>query len=184
MWLLTLVVGLGGFGQFTITHFIPSVAEGVYGLDAASAGYIISVGYLCAIAMNLIVGVLADRFHKLAVLGVMFVLMIIASGSMTIPNETAFRISSAAVISVGFSATNQLYGLAGSLMPRREAAAAMGLVSLGAGLFGLLGPLALGILRDVTGDFNAGFYMVMFSDMVALGLFALLYRLTRSWKWK
>lgn len=184
LWLLALVVGLGGFGQFTITHFIPSVAEGVYGLDAGAAGLIISVGYMCAIVMNLIVGVLADRFHKLAVLGVMFVLMIVASGSMTIQNELAFRISSAAVISVGFSATNQLYGLAGALMPRREAAAAMGIVSLGAGLFGLLGPLVLGILRDVTGGFNAGFYMVMFSDMVALGLFALLYRLTRSWKWK
>jgi predicted MFS family arabinose efflux permease len=184
LWLLTLVVGLGGFGQFTITHFIPSVAEGVYGLDAGAAGLIISVGYICAIIMNLIIGVLADRFHKLAVLGVMFVLMIVASGSMTIENETAFRIASAAVISVGFSATNQLYGLAGVLMPRREAAHAMGMVSLGAGLFGYFGPQLLGILRDVTGAFNAGFYLVMFSDMVALALFGLLYRLTRSWKWK
>lgn len=184
LWLLTLVVGLGGFGQFTVTHFIPSVAEGVYGLDASAAGFIISVGYICAIAMNLLIGVLADRFNKLAVLGVMFALMIIASGSMTIQNETAFRIASAAVISVGFSATNQLYGLAGALMPRREAAHAMGMVSLGAGLFGYFGPQLLGILRDVTGDFNAGFYLVMCSDMVALALFGLLYRLTRSWRWK
>lgn len=184
LWLLTLVVGLGGFGQFTITHFIPSVAEGVYGLDAGAAGLIISIGYLCAIVMNLLVGALADRFNKLAVLGVMFVLMIVASGSMTIQNETAFRIASAAVISVGFSATNQLYGLAGALMPRREAASAMGMVSLGAGVFGYFGPQLLGILRDVTGAFNAGFYLVMCSDLVALVLFGLLYRLTRSWKWK
>jgi predicted MFS family arabinose efflux permease len=184
LWLLTVVVGLGGFGQFTITHFIPSVAEGVYGLDAGDAGLIISVGYVCAIAMNLLIGTLADRFNKLAVLGVMFALMIIASGSMTIQNETAFRIASAAVISVGFSATNQLYGLAGALMPRREAASAMGMVSLGAGVFGYFGPQLLGFLRDATGDFNAGFYMVMCSDMVALALFGLLYRLTRSWKWK
>jgi len=184
LWLLTLVVGLGGFGQFTITHFIPSVAEGVYGLDAGAAGLIISVGYGCAIAMNLLIGALADRFNKLAVLGVMFVLMIVASGAMTIQNETAFRIASAAVISVGFSATNQLYGLAGALMPRREAASAMGMVSLGAGFFGYFGPQLLGFLRDATGNFNAGFYMVMCSDMVALALFGLLYRLTRSWKWK
>jgi predicted MFS family arabinose efflux permease len=184
LWLLTLVVGLGGFGQFTVTHFVPSVAEGVYGLDASAAGFIISVGYICAIVMNLVIGTLADRFNKLAVLGVMFALMIVASGSMTIQNETAFRIASAAVISVGFAATNQLYGLAGALMPRREAASAMGMVSLGAGLFGYFGPQVLGILRDVTGDFNAGFYMVMCSDMVALALFGLLYRLTRSWRWK
>jgi len=184
LWLLTVVVGLGGFGQFTVTHFIPSVAEGVYGLDAGAAGLIISSGYICAIVMNLVIGAMADRFNKLAVLGVMFALMIVASGSMTIQNETAFRVASAAVISVGFAATNQLYGLAGALMPRREAASAMGMVSLGAGLFGYFGPQLLGYLRDATGDFNAGFYMVMFSDMVALALFGLLYRLTRSWRWK
>jgi predicted MFS family arabinose efflux permease len=184
LWLLTIVVGLGGFGQFTITHFIPSVAESVYGLDAGASGFIISIGYLCAIAMNLLIGVLADRFNKLAVLGVMFALMIVASASMTIQSETAFRIASAAVISVGFAATNQLYGLAGALMPRREAASAMGMVSLGAGVFGYFGPQLLGILRDATGAFNAGFYLVMCSDMVALALFGLLYRLTRSWKWK
>jgi predicted MFS family arabinose efflux permease len=184
LWLLTVVVGLGGFGQFTITHFIPSVAESVYGLDAGASGVIISIGYICAIAMNLLIGALTDRFNKLAVLGVMFALMILASGSMTIQNETAFRIASAAVISVGFASTNQLYGLAGALMPRREAASAMGMVSLGAGVFGYFGPQLVGILRDVTGAFNAGFYLVMCSDMVALALFGLLYRLTRSWKWK
>ena len=45
-------------------------------------------------------------------------------------------------------------------MPRHEAGNAMGIVSLGAGLFGFFGPQMLGILRDVTGAFTAGFYMV------------------------
>src|SRR4029079_6933586 len=74
VWLLALVVGLGGFGQFTITYFVPSVAKGVYGLDAAAAGFIISTGYIAAIVLNLAIGALADRFDKLVVLGVMFVL--------------------------------------------------------------------------------------------------------------
>src|SRR5690606_14624000 len=34
VWLLALIVGLGGFGQFTITYFVPSVADAVFGLDA------------------------------------------------------------------------------------------------------------------------------------------------------
>jgi predicted MFS family arabinose efflux permease len=182
LWLLALVVGLGGFGQFTITHFVPSVAKSEFGLDARAAGIIISTGYLAAIAMNLVVGVLADRFNKLAVLAGMFVLLVCASGSMTIPDEAAFRIATASVISLGFAATNQLYGLAGSLMPRREAGNAMGLVSLGAGLFGFFGPQLLGFLRDATGSFNAGFYMVMCADILTLALLALLYRLTRRMK--
>ena len=179
VWLLALVVGLGGFGQFTITYFVPSVADSVYGLNAAAAGVIISTGYIAAIVLNLFIGVLADRFDKLVVLGGIVAILVVASASLTIEHELVFRIGTAVVIGFGFSAANQLYGLAGSLMPRREAGNAMGIVSLGAGLFGYFGPQMLGILRDTTGSFTAGFYMVAIADLLTLGLIVLLYRMTR-----
>jgi len=179
VWLLALVVGLGGFGQFTITYFVPSVADTVYGLNAAAAGIIISTGYIAAIVLNLFIGVLADRFDKLVVLGGIVAILVFASASLTIEHELVFRIGTAVVIGFGFSAANQLYGLAGSLMPRREAGNAMGIVSLGAGLFGYFGPQMLGILRDTTGSFTAGFYMVAVADLLTLGLLVLLYRMTR-----
>jgi predicted MFS family arabinose efflux permease len=178
-WMLALIVGLGGFGQFTVTYFIPSVAETLYGLNAAAAGVIISTGYLTAIIVNLAIGMLADRFNKLLVLGAVFVLLALASSSMTIDDQLVFRIAAAMVIGLGFSAANQLYGLAGSVMPRHEAGHAMGVVSLGAGLFGYFGPQMLGLLRDRTGSFAAGFYMVAVADIVTIGLIALLYQMTR-----
>ena len=178
-WMLALIVGLGGFGQFTVTNFVPSVADAQYGLNAAAAGVIISTGYLAAIAVNLVVGMLADRFNKVVVLGAVFLLLAVASSSMTIDSVVAFRIAAAMVIGLGFAATNQLYGLAGSVMPRHEAGNAMGVVSLGAGLFGYFGPQMLGLLRDRTGSFTAGFYMVAVADIITLGLIALLYRMTR-----
>jgi len=178
IWMLALIVGMGGFGQFTVTYFVPSVAKALYGLDARAAGVIISTGYMTAIIVNLLVGLLTDRFNKLLVLGGIFVLLAMASASMTIEHQTVFRIATAAVIGFGFTAANQLYGLAGSVMPRREAANAMGVVSLGAGLFGYFGPQMLGILRDWTGSFAAGFYMVAVADVLTLGLIVLLYRMT------
>ena len=179
VWLLALVVGLGGFGQFTVTYFVPSVADSVYGLDAAAAGIIISTGYIAAIVLNLVIGTLADRFNKLAVLGAIVAVLAVASASLAVEHEILFRVATAVVIGFGFSAANQLYGLAGSLMPRRETGNAMGIVSLGAGLFGFFGPQMLGILRDTTGSFAAGFYMVAAADVLTLGLIVLLYRLTR-----
>jgi predicted MFS family arabinose efflux permease len=179
VWLLALVVGLGGFGQFTITYFVPSVANTVYGLDAAAAGIIISTGYVAAIALNLLIGVLTDRFDKLVVLGCLVAILAVASAALTVEHELMFRVATAVVIGFGFSAANQLYGLAGSLMPRREAGNAMGIVSLGAGLFGYFGPQMIGILRDTTGSFAAGFYMVAVADLLTLGLIVLLYRMTR-----
>lgn len=180
VWMLALIVGLGGFGQFTVTYFVPSVARSSYGLDAQAAGFIISTGYLTAIVVNLLVGVLTDRFNKLLVLGGIFVLLAAASASLAIEHLVVFRVATAVVIGFGFSAANQLYGLAGTVMPRREAGNAMGVVSLGAGLFGFFGPQMLGILRDWTGAFAAGFYMVAIADVITLGLIALLYRMTRS----
>lgn len=179
VWMLALVVGLGGFGQFTVTYFVPSVAKALYGLDAKAAGLIISAGYLTAIVVNLGVGLLADRFNKLIVLGAVFILLAVASSSMAIENLLTFRVATAAVIGFGFTAANQLYGLAGSVMPRHEAGHAMGVVSLGAGLFGYFGPQMLGILRDRTGSFAAGFYMVAIADVITLVLIAVLYRMTR-----
>jgi len=180
VWMLALVVGLGGFGQFTVTYFVPSVASSLYGLDAKAAGVIISTGYLTAIVVNLGVGLLADRFNKLIVLGSVFILLAIASSSLAIENVLTFRVATAAVIGLGFTAANQLYGLAGSVMPRHEAGHAMGVVSLGAGLFGYFGPQMLGILRDRTGSFAAGFYMVAIADLITLILIAILYRMTRG----
>jgi len=38
----------------------------------------------------------------------------------------------------------------------------------------------LGILRDLTGSFAAGFYMVAIADILTLTLIAALYRMTRG----
>jgi predicted MFS family arabinose efflux permease len=180
VWMLALVVGLGGFGQFTVTYFVPSVVKALYGLDATAAGVIISTGYLTAIVVNLGVGLLADRFNKLLVLGAVFILLAVASASLAVESLLIFRVATATVIGLGFTAANQLYGLAGAVMPRHEAGHAMGVVSLGAGLFGYFGPQMLGILRDQTGSFAAGFYMVAVCDVITLTLIAVLYRMTRG----
>ena len=180
VWMLALIVGMGGFGQFTVTNFAPSVARSVYGLNAAAAGVLISTGYMAAIVLNLLVGLLADRTNKLVVLGGVFAVLAGASASMAADDLTTFRVATALVIGLGFTATNQIYGLAASVIPPREAGHAMGIVSLGAGLFGFFGPQMLGILRDVTGSFDAGFYMVATADVVTLLLMALLFRMTRT----
>ena len=44
----------------------------------------------------------------------------------------------------------------------------MGIVSLGAGVFGYVGPQLLGALRDWTGGFDAGWYAMAALAAVAL----------------
>jgi nitrate/nitrite transporter NarK len=176
---LALMLGLGGVGQFSITFFVPSVARDVFGLDAVGAGLIISTGYLCAIAANLAVGALMDRYVKWKVLAGLFCALAVASAALTIPNLMLFRVATAVVLAGGFTAANQLYGIAGDIIRGRETGPVVGVVSLGAGVFGYFGPQTLGALRDWTGGFAAGFYAVAVADLLTLALILTLYR--RAW---
>jgi predicted MFS family arabinose efflux permease len=179
VWVLSLMLGLGGVGQFSVTFFVPSVAREVFGLDAVGAGLIISTGYLCAIIANLGIGALMDRYVKWKVLAVLFVVLAVASAALTVPNLIVFRIATAVVLAGGFTAANQLYGIAGDIIRGRETGPVMGVVSLGAGIFGYFGPQTLGALRDLTGGFAAGFYAVAVADLLTLTLIVTLYR--RAW---
>ncbi|RPH61616.1 MAG: MFS transporter [Acidobacteria bacterium] len=179
VWVLALMLGLGGVGQFSVTFFVPSVARSVFGLDAVGAGLIISTGYLCAIGANLVIGALMDRYVKWKILAGLFVVLAIASAALSIENLTVFRVATAVVLAGGFTAANQLYGIAGDIIRGRETGPVMGVVSLGAGVFGYFGPQTLGALRDLTGRFAAGFYAVAVADVLTLVLIVTVYR--RAW---
>jgi MFS-type transporter involved in bile tolerance (Atg22 family) len=53
-----------------------------------------------------------------------------------------------------------VYGLAASVLRGRETGNVMGVLSLGAGICGYVGPQMLGVLRELTKGFNAGWYMM------------------------
>ena len=167
VWLLALLVGLGGFGQFTVTYFVPSVARSVFNLDAVAAGWIISTGFLCAIVVNLGVGALMDRYDKWMVLAGMFTLLAIASASVAAQNLLIFRFD-AAVLSLGFTAANRLYGIA-DYSPVGVRRATLSVSSASApGCSATSAPRCSGFCEDWTGGFAAGFYMVAAADVLTL----------------
>jgi predicted MFS family arabinose efflux permease len=160
VWALAALVGMIGMASFSVTFFVPSAAATIFKMDAVEASFVISTGYICAIFLNLLFGYLMDRYNKWIVLSSLVVLLIPASLAMTSGNELVFRIATAVVLAGGFTATNQVYGLAGSVLTGRETGNVMGVVSLGAGICGYVGPQMLGVLRDWTQGFSAGWYMM------------------------
>jgi NNP family nitrate/nitrite transporter-like MFS transporter len=160
VWALALLLGLVGLPSFSVTFFVPSAAESAFKISTVSSSLIISSGYLAAIFVNLGVGYFMDRFNKWRVMGVLMTTMVAASLGMTIHNLPLFRICTVALLAFGFAATNQGYGLAADVLRGRESGNVMGVVSLGAGVFGYVGPQALGSLRDWTGGFSVGWYVI------------------------
>ncbi len=160
VWALALLLGIVGMPSFSVTFFVPSAARSLFKLDALSASWIISSGYLAAIFINLFVGYLMDRFNKWRVMATLVGFVVPACLAMTVKNLTTFRISTALILALGFTATNQVYGIAGDVLRGRQSGNVMGVVSLGAGVCGYFGPQMLGALRDWTGGFVAGWYLM------------------------
>jgi predicted MFS family arabinose efflux permease len=160
VWALTVLVGMVGMASFSVTFFVPAAANTIFKMDAIEASFVISTGYICAIFLNLLFGYLMDHCNKWIVMSSLVALLIPASLAMTSENELVFRIATAVVLAGGFTATNQVYGIAGSVLSGREMGNVMGMMSLGAGICGYAGPQMLGLLRDWTKGFSAGWYMM------------------------
>jgi len=160
VWALALLVAMVGMAAFSVTFFVPAAATTIFKMDAVGASFVISTGYICAIFLNLLFGYLMDHYNKWIVLSSLVALLIPASLAMISGNELVFRIATAVVLAGGFTATNQVYGLAGSVLSGRETGNVMGMLGLGAGISGYVGPQMLGVLRDWTKGFSAGWYMM------------------------
>ena len=160
VWGLAVLAALCGMGQFAATFFIPSVVESVFKLDVLAAAYIISTGYMAAIVANLLVGYLADHFNRWKVVIGALALMVPVSFAMTMRNLLVFRIAAALVLALGVAVTSQVYAIASEVLGKTRTGEVMGIVSLGAGVSSYVGPQALGLLREWTGSFSAGWYLL------------------------
>jgi predicted MFS family arabinose efflux permease len=170
IWALAVLEGIVGVGYFSSNWFIPQAVEMVFGQKGMTSSYILSTGFIVAICANLFFGYLMDRFNKWNVMGLMMLILIPASLCMDSSNLPLFWIASSIVLSVGLSAAQQCFSLAAELVPAREMGNVMGLVSLGPGIFGYVGPQMLGWLRDWTGNFTAGWYFMALVAIVSLTL--------------
>ncbi len=171
---LAVLEGIVGVGYFSSNWFVPGAVEMVFGKSAmTAAAQILSTGFIVAICANIFFGYLADRYNKWNVMLLMMAILIPASLCMNSRSLPVFWIATALVLSVGLSAAQQCFALAAELVSGREMGNVMGIVSLGPGIFGFLGPQMIGWLRDWTGSFTAGWYFL--ASVAVISLMLILY---------
>ncbi|MEO8097915.1 MAG: MFS transporter [Acidobacteriota bacterium] len=163
-----ILLGLINMGGFSVTFFVPYAVQSVFGLGPQAAASIISTSYLVSIPLNLGFGYLCDRYSRWNMMILLAVLLIPASFAVMSQELLLFRIAVALIVSLGHAATNQIYAIGSSLLPKEDIGKAMGIIGLGSGIFGYLGPQMLGYLRDVTGGFSAGWIFVAIAAVLSL----------------
>lgn len=163
-----IALGLINMGGFSITFFVPYAVQSVFGLGPQDAASIISTSYLVSIVLNLGFGYLCDKYSRWTMMILLAIILVPASFAVMSNDLLVFRMAVALIVSLGHSATNQVYAIASSLLPKEDVGKAMGVVGLGSGVFGYLGPQMLGYLRDATGGFVAGWIFVAVAAILSL----------------
>ena len=163
-----ILLGLINMGGFSVTFFVPYAIENVFGLNARESANIISASYMVAILLNIGFGYLCDRYSRWNMMIVLSILLIPSSFAVMSHDLLTFRCAVALIVSLGHAATNQLYAIVGALLPKEEVGKGTGMMGLGSGIFGYVGPQTLGYLRDATGGFTAGWVFVSFAAILSL----------------
>ena len=138
-------------------------------MNAVGAAYVISTAYLFSIFANLACGYFMDRFNRWTVMKCLLITRAISAVAMTSSNLLVFRVASASLIGLGLVCANQVYGMGADVLRGRETGPVMGIVSLGAGMFGFVGPQLLGSLRDL--DWGLQSRLVFYGGLELVALF-------------
>jgi predicted MFS family arabinose efflux permease len=160
VWAVALLSGLAGVTSLAANTFLPLALKAVFHLDAVGAASVISIGFAWAIALNLTFGFLMDRLNRSVVLGGMALLLILGSLLMVSRELMWFRAGAVGVLALGHAAIQQSYALAADVLRGRDIGNVMGIVGGVAGVVNYLTPQALGILRDRSGGFDAGWFLL------------------------
>jgi predicted MFS family arabinose efflux permease len=161
VWSLAVLSGLAGMGSLSANFFVPSAAQASFHLDQVGASFLISTGFTLAIFVNLLFGFLMDRLHRWKVMAALAGLGVLGGIAMTSHDLLVFRIGTALVLALGHAGIQQSYTLAADVLRGRETGNVMGVVGMVAGVFSYLGPQMLGLLRDWSGRFEAGWYFII-----------------------
>ncbi|MBC2665704.1 MFS transporter [Novosphingobium flavum] len=178
MWVLCLLVLLAG-EEGVVDNFAALQMQSVWGYGPSTFAKLTSIGLVLAVGMNLVIGLVADRFGRwplaIAVCGINLVasLLLLVGQHATTPviYSVGLIIAKAFQLSIPLLVNS----MAPAFMGRAEAGRVIALTALGASLGQFIGPQSLGWLRDITGSYSAG-WLFMSATCAATLTLALLLR--------
>jgi NNP family nitrate/nitrite transporter-like MFS transporter len=168
-WVLSLFYFLtfGGFVAFSI--YLPSLLRDLFGLTPTDAGARTAGFVVLATLMRPLGGMLADRWGGARVLVWVFVAIAgfgLVMGCAWMPSFTIGALGAAAALGLGNGA---VFKLVPQYFPK-ETGTVTGLVGAFGGLGGFFPPLALGLIRDLTGGYLWGFVFLACFAVLCLAI--------------
>ncbi|HEU5101779.1 MAG TPA: MFS transporter [Roseiflexaceae bacterium] len=182
MWWFCLLYSVTFGGYVGLGSFMPTFFHDQYGLDAINAGYLTALGAFVGSGLRPIGGWLADKFGGVRMLTILLVGIALMYGlGAGLPPLWAM----AALLVLGMACLGMGNGAVFQLVPQRfqqQIGIATGVIGAVGGLGGFFLPNLLGIVKQNTGSFGAGFAVLSSVALAGLVLLRVLVVVRQGWR--
>lgn len=169
VWLLAVVMFCCQTGSYGLTFWVPSIVNGLSGYSELEVGLFSAIPYIAAAAGMILVGMSSDRtgerFLHVAIPSLVGAVGFIAVGMLVSP---MLAMAALAVAAVGdYSTRGPFWALPGKFLTGSALAGSIALINSMGALGGVVGPSAVGWLKQSTGSFVGP--MIMLSGVLIVG---------------
>jgi ACS family tartrate transporter-like MFS transporter len=162
VWLLALIMFCCQTGSYGLTLWVPTIVKGLSGYTDLEVGFFSAIPYIAAAIGMVLVGRSSDRsgerFLHVAIPSAIGALGFVAIGMITAPMAAMLALSVAAV--GDYATRGPFWALPGKFLSGSSAAAGIALINSMAAVGGFIGPYGVGYLKDATGSFESGLYLL------------------------
>ena len=158
VWKLALIMFTCQTGSYGLTLWIPQIVKDLSGLGDFMVGMITAIPYFAAAIGMVLIGAHSDRtgerFLHIAVPSIIAVIGFVSSAWLTSPIPGMIALTIAAVGDLG--SRGPFWALPGRFLSGSAAAGGIALINTIGSLGGFVGPYAVGLIKDLTGDYTGG----------------------------
>ena len=168
-WQMALAMGTGQFLMSATVHQIPAITS--FGFSRETAGVVMLAVSLMSLAGRIVSGFTGDWVDKrkviAAALALQFVGTLIFANTSTLLHLVGFVVC----WGIGFGASIPVrYALLADYFGRRSFGSVMGIMMTVSGVFGIIGPVFVGWLYDVRGNYREPYVVLALTVLVAIPL--------------
>jgi len=175
VWALALLYFAIIVGLYGVSLWLPQIVRDLGPRGAFEIGLLTAIPYLAAALAMVAVGAHSDRRGErrwhVAVSALVGAAGFAATATLEVPPAASIALLSVAAAGV-WGCFGPFWALPGSFLAGSAAAGGIALINSIGNLGGFVGPYALGLLREATGDFRAGLGLLALS-LAAVALLAL-----------
>jgi predicted MFS family arabinose efflux permease len=162
VWLLALIMFCCQTGSYGLTLWVPTIVKGLSGFNNLEVGFVSALPYIAAAIGMVLIGRSSDRsgerFLHVAIPTAMGAVGFVATGLLKSPIPAMIALTVAAVGDYG--TRGAFWALPGKFLTGGAAAAGIALINAMAAVGGFVGPYAVGYLKDTSGNFESGLFLL------------------------